>query len=312
MADEYEELLKGTENQEAATSEKTTAESTADATAQPKALITAEDAEKYGLSKGLIGKPQSIMFEEYQNIRKVESKNAQSIAALTKQVGEFSEALSKKEVAQVVKEVEEELPDLDKFIDDNGYISDKAGYNAAFKKREELRESRLKKEFKTMLEEKEKEREGKEGLRDKSLKQIQTERNNQKFYENLSDGLGSIYSEDDLTPDLINKVITDYGNFLDEQDKEDQANYHEIYDGKPEKLAKAAIMFHKANSHSKPTDDEKTKELAKKAHEKEIKKLKETNKTFTGASSSARNISPKSGDNDYDELIAEAAAEIRS
>ena len=312
MADEYEELTLGTETQSTATSQETTAtEETTDATAQPVIpLITAEDAEKYGLSKGLIGKPQSIMFEEYQNIRKVESKNAQSIAALTQKVGEFSEALSKKEVAQVVKEVEEELPDLEKFIDDNGYISDKAGYNAAFKKREELRESRLKKEFLKMLEEKEKEREGKESSRDKSLKQIQTERNNQKFYESVSEGLEGLYEE--LTPTVINKVIEEYGAFLDEQDEEDQANYHKLYDGKPEKLAKAAIMYHKANSYSKPTESDKAKEAAKEAHEKKLKDLKKSNKTFTGASSSARDINPKSGDSDYDELIAEAAAEIRS
>ena len=230
MADEYKELLEGTEKQEDQTSKETTDKGTIeDAPAQPQ-VITKEFAEKYNLSDSMIGKDFDELGKSYQNLHKVESKNAQSIAALTKQVGEFSEALSKKEVAQVVKEVEEELPDLDKFIDDNGYISDKAGYNAAFKKREELRESRLKKEFKTMLEEKEKEREGKEGLRDKSLKAIQTERNNQKFYENVSDGLGSLYSEDDLTPDLINKVITDYGNFLDEQDEEDQANYPKIDD----------------------------------------------------------------------------------
>lgn len=313
--DGYEEIIDGTAEDETTSNETTEVvedkENSKDSEEeQPKEiLITKEDAEKYGLSKGLIGKPISIMFEEYSNIRKLESKNAQNIATLTQQLGEFKEALTKKEVREIEEEVEEQLPDINKFFDETGYVTDVKGFNEALLKREELREKKLKKEFTKLLEEKEKFSEEKSGTTAKQVAQLQLEKLQNDLFDNVTEFLSELYSEEEITPELIDKVIKEYDDFLTEEDEEGRQNYARLYAGKPTKMAKAIILYHKANSFKKPTENEKAKEMAMSAHEKQLEKLKKSGKTFTGSSSSARMQQRESMDLDYDELLAEAEAE---
>lgn len=276
-------------------------------------LLTEEDVKELGLSKTFIGKDKYTTLKEvYQNAIKWDTKLAQQVSDLQKKMTGLEEALSKKEVKEVVKEVEEQLPDyeaeMEKFIDNDGYVVDKKGLATFNKKYFELREKLLKKEFQKSLDDKTKEIDEKYSKTGQSVQQLQAEKYQSELYDEIADGLKGIYEE--VTPEMIDKAMKEYGKMLSEEDEETQKLYGNIYSNKPKKLAKDILSYHKANRKvEEKTDAEK---IADKAHEKQIEKLKVSDKKLTKVSTSARDKEVKVEDKDYDELIKEAEEDAKN
>lgn len=258
-------------------------------------VITKEFAEKHGLSNTLIGKPMDELANAYKNMQSFDSKLSQQVTALTKKIGQLEGKLSDKEVNKAVEEAEEKLPDyeteLSKYIDDDGYVVDKKGLAKFQKDYFELREKLLKKELTKAAA---------DSPSEKTAREYQAEKYQAQMYDALSEGLSEVYEE--VKPELIKKVINDFGEYLRTEDEETQSELTRLYSGKPLKLAKDILTHHKANKPSKSKEEE----AVEKAHNKQVQKLKDSEKKFTKVSTSERSREKVNSDPIYDELLSEA------
>lgn len=259
-------------------------------------VITEEDAKRIGLSKTFVGKPYKETMEEvYRNSVSWDNKLSQQLAEMTRKMGEFEVKLSQTEIKETQEEVEEKLPDISDYIDEDGFVTDRKGLDAYLIKRED----RLMKAFEKKLEEKN--APIAENTKNLMVQQFQTE-----LYDNIADQLSEIY-EDEITPDIVQKLLDDYGDFLKGEDKETQAQYHLLYRGKPAKLARDIVTYHKANRKPQKTQTDAEKQ-AEEAHKKQLEKLKKQEKTFVKSASSGREIKEEVAkeDKDYLDLINES------
>jgi hypothetical protein len=306
LSEEKQDLIP--EKGESETDDKETKEATEDVNPLDDNLITEEIAKEYGFDRKLIGKPLKEGFTAYKNLQSFDTKLSQQVADLTNKMSGLEEQLSKKEVKEAEKEVEEKLPDyeteIEKYIDDDGYVVDRKGFAKFNKDYHELSVKLKVKELEKKLDDNQKEFEEKGKPISDSVQELQKEKYQSDLYDFLSDGLAKLY--DEVTPELIDETIKQYGKLLSEEDEETQKYYTAIYLGKPVKLAKDILTYHKANLNEKPKSEKE--EAAEKAHKKQVKKLKNTDKTFIESAASGRQTEKdvKKEDKDYDDIIKEA------
>ena len=266
-----------------------------DSEQEQSATITKEQVEKYGLPPNFVGKPVEDMFKSYQEMRKLETKNAQKLSSLETEINRVKEDLTKKEVKQVEKIVEDKLPDVDSFFDDSGFLLDKKGYNAYLTKREEL----LLKQFEAKLNEKAVETAKNNETTLNTVQQLELERQQVKLHDYVVEGLSEIY--DEVTQEVLDESIQMYNDYLASKSEGVIAKYHQLYAGNPEILAEDILKHYKANKKSPKEDVEKV-------HKKEVEKLKLNDKKFTRTASAQRqHAAPE--DDEISSLIARLEAE---
>jgi len=259
-------------------------------------FITEEDARRIGLSDTFIGKPYKETMEQvYKNAVKWDSKLSQQLADMQTKMCDFEVKLSKAEIKETEKEVEEKLPPISNFIDEDGFVNDRDGLNKYLEKRDEL----LKKELLKALEDK-------NAPIAQSVQETNVERYQANLYDEIENKLSALY-QDEITPEIIQKVIDDYGDFMGQEDAETQKQYTQLYTGKPQKLARDIVNYHKAIRSNKPKTE--IEQAALKAHKNTVDKLKKTEKTFVKSAASGRESEEeevKKEDKDYVDLINEA------
>ena len=268
-------------------------------------VLTSDDVKRIGLSDTFIGRPYKESIEEaYKNAVKWDHKNSQMIADLQRKMEELGEKFSQKDIKKAEEVVEEKLPDFEKiiseFIDEDGFVINRAGLAKAIDDFQNKKQELLKKE---LLKEVQKQKEP----TDQTLQEIQKERYQADLYDEVHDQLSDMY-EDEITPEIVNSVLGAYGDFLSSEDKETQKQYTALYQGKPKKLAKDIILFHKANRKPQKSQTEDAEKAALEAHEKQKQKLKNTEKTFVKSAASGRDTDKKVSKEDeaYVDVINDA------
>ena len=273
-------------------------------------VISKEFTDKHKLSDSFIGKSFDELAKTYKNQQKLDSKLSQQVASLNKEFSDLKTRLSAKEVKEVVKEVVEELPDfeteIEKFVDNDGYVNDRKGLAKFLKGYNELSQKLAERQFDKKLEDKTKEFEEKYSPTSKSVEDLKAKEYQAELYDEVKDGLGNLYETVDNK--LIDDVFKQFGESLAEEDEETQKQMIELYRGKPKKFAKDILNYHKANRP--PEKKSESEKVTEEVHKKQVEKLKNSDKKFTKVSTSARDQElQKSGDKDYDDLIGEAMEE---
>ena len=273
--------------------------------------ITKEFVEKHGLSPNLVGKPYDELATSYNEIRKYDTKLSQQIADLNAKVSGLEE-LSKKEVKQVEQIVEDKLPDYEagiaKFIDNDGYVVDRAGFAKFNREYLELQGKIAKKEFQKALNDKAAEIEQKYKSTSDSVQESKAKEYQSELIDELSESLTGIY--ENVDNNLIDLVMKEYGKYYNTKEEKTRKLMEQVFQGNPKELADAIITYHKANmKSSKESDKTDVEKAALAAQKKKIQELKETNKKFTSSASSARDNRKESIDKDYDEVLEEAEQE---
>lgn len=255
-------------------------------------LITEEIAKEYGFDRKLIGKPFKEGFNSYKELQKYDTKLSQSLAEINRKMDGFEQKLSKAELKEVKETVEEKLPDYeteyekiyDQFVDGDGFILDKAGMAKALGKfnREynALQTKLMKKEVMSELEDK-------NAPTATSVQELRKEKYLADLYDGVNDELIKEYGEDKATPEMVQKILDEYGELMSEEDQETQDQYTRLYSGRPQKLVRDAMNYHKASRKLTPEKTDKEK-AAIDVHNKNIEKLKNTNKTFVKSAASSR------------------------
>lgn len=267
-------------------------------------VISKEFVEKHKLSESFVGKPFDELAQTYKNLQKLDSKLSQQVADLSKKFSDLETRIPKKEVVEAVKEVEEKLPEYDmtKFVDNDGYVVDRKGlekYNEDYFTR---REKLLEKKFDKLIASKTKELEDRYTVTGKSVEDLKAKEYQAELYDEVSDGLKKLY--EDVDEKLINEVFKQFGESLAEEDEETQKQMIDLYKGKPKKFAKDILNYHKANLPKEAKSD--SEKATEEVHKKQVEKLKNSEKKFTKAGTSAREHIQKSGDQPYDELLSDA------
>jgi hypothetical protein len=253
-------------------------------------VITQEIADKYGLSKTMVGKPMEELANAYSNLHKQNTQLSQKFAerdkAYEKKFADLEAKLTAKEATIVDKKTEKdtldaigEAPEPMDFGDPKEYKKALAVY---LDKRDEIKQKTLM----DTLEKKFGEQFGKraEKLELAYSKELQT-KNEAIMNETVQDGLKELY--DDGLPEGMT-VETVYADWLETiKDKPEDA-LTALYGGNPVQMAKDVLLFQKARLYDESKASIKDPKLAEKLHKQTVEKLKNNSVKATRLASSER------------------------